>query len=236
MRIMHRRIEQRPRLGTHQQRRYCGSHQIAIIPVARSRVGSPSLRDGYIDPTQSKDEFFQSRTREDPLLLATRHAGVLAIGILFGEFTQFLTDRVDGERHNVLVTRWNCRSENRGEIVDLLQGRAGAIVLVWSRAVSDCSQVGHEILPIQRGQAKIEYSIEMRHHLVVVVEATIVEIRSVEIGVAQRRRLEKTARADIMLLMIDEGAGRNMTAGTAQRRIARKRLREQCFAAPLRIR
>ena len=73
----------------------------------------------------------------------------------------------------------------------------------------------------------------MRHHLIVAVEAAVVEIRRVEIGVAQRRRLEKTARANVMLLVIDEDAGGNMTAGAAQARIVRKRLHEQRFAATL---
>src|ERR1700691_1801510 len=73
----------------------------------------------------------------------------------------------------------------------------------------------------------------MPHHLAVIVETAIVEIRRVEIGVAKRRRLEKSAGTDVMLLMIDECARRNVTTGTAQIRIVWKRLLEQRFAATL---
>ena len=64
----------------------------------------------------------------------------------------------------------------------------------------------------------------MRHHLIVAVEAAVVKIRRVEIGVAQRRRLEQAAGADVVLLVIDEGGRRNVTAGAAQAGIVRERL------------
>ena len=84
-------------------------------------------------------------------------------------------------------------AEHGGEIVDLLQRRAGAVALIGLRAVADRREIGHEILPVLRRQAEIEHAIEMRHHLIVGVEAAVVKIGRVEIGVAQRRRLEQPA-------------------------------------------
>ena len=44
----------------------------------------------------------------------------------------------------------------------------------------------------------------MFHYPLIGVIAAVVEIRCVEIGVEQGRRLEKPARTDIVLQMIDE--------------------------------
>src|SRR6202043_896377 len=105
----------------------------------------------------------------------------------------------------LVACRNRCR-EDGGEIVDFLHRCPRAFALIWLRTVAHGGEVGHEILPILCREAEIEYAIEMRHHLIIAVEAAVVEIRRVEIRVAQGRCLEKTAGADVMLLMIDEGA------------------------------
>ena len=58
-------------------------------------------------------------------------------------------------------------AEHGGEVVDFLQRRAGAIVLIGLHAVADRRQIGDEIAPVLRGKAEVEHPIEMRHHLVV---------------------------------------------------------------------
>ncbi len=45
----------------------------------------------------------------------------------------------------------------------------------------------------------------------------------------------EAARADVVLLIVDERARRRVTAGAAEIRIMRKRLCEQRFAAALRL-
>ena len=72
----------------------------------------------------------------------------------------------------------------------------------------------------------------MFHHPLVGGKASIVEVRSIEIGVEQCRRLEEPARANVVLLMVDKSRGGNMAAGAAEARIMRKRLGEECLAAP----
>jgi len=108
-------------------------------------------------------------------------------------------------------------------MIDLLEHGAGAVALIGLQAVAHHGEIGDQIAPILCRQPEIEHPIEMRHHLIVTVVAAVMEIRRVEIAVAQRRRLEEAARADIVLLVIDECGRRNMTAGAAQVRIVRER-------------
>ena len=67
-------------------------------------------------------------------------------------------------------------------------------------------EIGDEIGALVRGKAEIEMLVEIVDHLVVAIEAPVVEIGRVEIGVDQRRRLVWAAAADVVKLMIDEGA------------------------------
>lgn len=97
-------------------------------------------------------------------------------------------------------------------------------------AVADGGEVCREIPAILRRQVKREGAVEMRDHLVVSGVAPVMEIRRVEIGVEQGRRLEQAARADIVLAMVDESAGWHMAGGAAHGGVARERLAEQRLA------
>ena len=88
--VMDRGIEQRPWLGAGQQRGHGRDHQVAIILVFGRCVGEAAFRGGDIDAAQRQDEFLEGDTRESAFLLAARYAGVLSIGIAFGQFTQFV--------------------------------------------------------------------------------------------------------------------------------------------------
>jgi hypothetical protein len=56
-------------------------------------------------------------------------------------------------------------------------------VLVRPHAIADRGQVSDQIVPVLRRQPEIEHPVEMRHHLIVAVEAPIMKIRCVEIGI-----------------------------------------------------
>jgi len=100
---MDRGIEQRPGLGAGQQRGHGGDHQVAIILVFGRCVGEAAFGGGDIDAAQGQDEFLEGDTRESALLLAARYAGVLSIGIAFGQLTQFVAYGVNRKRNNLPV-------------------------------------------------------------------------------------------------------------------------------------
>ena len=222
-------IEQRPWLGACQQRGHRSGHEIAIESVVRGRIVDSAFRHGHVDAPQGQDDFLERGARKAALLFSARDAGVLAIGIALGQLAQFKADGVDRERDDVLVACRNRAGQHAGKIVDLLQRCAGAITLIGQCAVADRGEIGDEIFPVLRLQPKIEDLVEIGHDLIEGIEPSVMEIWRVEIGIAQRGRLEKTARADIMLLVIDEAAGRNMAARTAHAGIVRKWLCEQRF-------
>jgi hypothetical protein len=59
----------------------------------------------------------------------------------------------------------------------------------------------------------------MRDNSSVVRVPAVVEVRAVEVSVDQRRRFERAARTDIVLLMVDEQAMRRMADRATQARV-----------------
>src|SRR6266852_4486973 len=151
--VMDRGIEQRPWLGASQQRRHGGDHQVAIILVFGRGVGEAAFGGGDIDAAQGEDEFLERDTRESALLLAARYAGVLSIGIAFGQLTQFVAYGVNRKRDDLPVVGRNCRSKHEAEIVDLLEHGPGAVALIGPHAVAYRGEIGDQIAPIRRRQA-----------------------------------------------------------------------------------
>ena len=92
------------------------------------------------------------------------------------------------------------------------------LIDIGTLAVADRVQIGDEIAPVLRREAEIEDAVEMGDDLIVAVEAAVMEIGRVVVGIEERRRLEQSARADIVLLVIEIGAA------TARGRSAQLRL------------
>src|SRR6202012_2739216 len=129
----------------------------------------------------------------------------------------------------------NSGRQYAGEIRDLLELGNRALALIGPDAVANGGQICNQIFLLLLGQFEVELLIEVIDHLAIAVEAAVVKIRPVEICVQQGRRLIQASRSNIVLLVIDKCRRRNVTAGAAQRRIVRKGLIEEHFAAPFRL-
>src|ERR1700753_1028280 len=101
-------------------------------------------------------------------------------------------------------------------------------------AIADSLQIGNQVRLIPGRKPEPEGPVEVTYDLVISIETSIMEVRRVEIGIQQRRRLVETARANIVRPVIDERTGRKVASCAAETRVARERPVEQGFAAPLR--
>src|ERR1700676_3944530 len=70
----------------------------------------------------------------------------------------------------------------------------------------------------------------MTYHLRIARVSAGVKVGRVEIGIQQGRCLEQTARADIVLAVIDERSKWLMASGAAQGRVVREGLVKKCLA------
>src|SRR3954467_3123069 len=111
------RIEQRPRFGTRQECGHGGDHQVAIVSVVDLGLGGTPLGDGDIYTAQGKNQLLERNARESAFQLPARYAGVLPIGIAFGQLTQLAADGVDRKGDDILVVCRNSGRKHEAEII-----------------------------------------------------------------------------------------------------------------------
>ncbi len=226
-------IEQRPRQCGPQRRSDTLGRLVAVGLERGGRGVEIAGSGGRFDAAELQHHALQRRARALALGLAPGDSRVAVVGEQIDQLAQFVVDGVHRQRDHLGVVRRNGGAEHAREIADLLERNAEAVEQEGPVGVADRTQIGDEIALVLRREAEIEHLVEMPDHFLVALEAPIVEIRCVEIGIEQRRRLEEAARAHIVLPVIDEGRRWHVATGATQPRIVRERLVEQGLAAGL---
>ena len=146
VRVMHRGIEQRPWLGARQQRGHRGGHEIAIIPVVGGGIGGaafarPPCRSAAAVRTSSLSAArAQTRSCSPPDTLVFLRSGYRSVSSRNSPpMVSTASATISLSPAGIAV------AEHGGEIVDLLQRRAGAVALIGLRAVAHRREIGDEI-------------------------------------------------------------------------------------------
>src|SRR6185437_1268573 len=214
-------VEQRPWFGGG-QRRGCRGHLRPVTGVGLARGLEVVARCRHVDLPERQHHVAHRGTRPDALPQTASDAGILWLRNLLAELAPLVADGIDGDGDDggiALADRGIEHADESGDFGNLAVDRLGRRRL---GCVADGIEIGHEIGAFRRRQAKYKMSIEVADDLLVAVEAAVVEIRRIEVGVDQRLGLEPAARTDVVHLVIDEGARWRVTTGTAHRRLVRK--------------
>jgi hypothetical protein len=139
MGVVHRRIEQRPRLSGAQEVGNRGERQVAVVLILGNCIVEIAGGRRGVDAAQPQHKVLQRRTRKATLFFPAADGGILAVRELFDQFAQFAVHGVNGKGNNVGIARRNRCIEHAAEIVDFLYLRPDAIAFVRSLTVADRS-------------------------------------------------------------------------------------------------
>jgi hypothetical protein len=121
MRLVHFRIEQRPRLGFPEDDRYRRKRELPIVLIFDGGFVVTSRRGVNTDQAYRQHQVLQRLPRRETLRDAALHRGVLDAGKLLNKVPELAADGMHRERYDIVVVGRNRGVEDTGEIVDFLE-------------------------------------------------------------------------------------------------------------------
>src|SRR5262249_42841961 len=147
------------------------------------------------------------------------HRGVTMVRKLFGELAELGAHGIGCKIDSLLVMGRDCLAQHQRKRLDFPVAGRPAIAVERPTCGPNSPPIGSEVAAVANREAEAVSAIEIFNDLLKRVVAAVMEVRRVEIPIEQGRSLEQAARSDVVLHMIDKGAGRLMAARATQRGI-----------------
>ena len=185
MRVVNRRVEQRPGLRLVDDDGDGRNHQTIVGFIACGRLVVLSSGRIAADAIQYQNDFLQRPSGKFAFRFPARNNGIGRIENALRQVLQPTADSFDSESDDFVVVHGNCCRQNTCEICGIAKPHRGSVPFIGANAVTNRGQIGDEIRLLLRQKPKIELTVKIIDDLVEGIEASVMKIRRVEIRVDQ---------------------------------------------------